>query len=157
MLIVETIGKVRRDHIVDKKAIKAIARDRGLSRNTVRKVLRSGETSFAYARGEQPYPKLGPLSLVKTSSTNQYPILCVRVRQHHSTDDPRVRAADEVLTKDKAFRESRNRRKGNLKPLGNRKKTTHGQAVSCNSSYFKSAQTQGISKVFWVLHRELRV
>ena len=60
MLIVETIAKVRRDHIVDKKAIKAIARERGLSRNTVRKVLRSGETSFAYARGEQPYPKLGP-------------------------------------------------------------------------------------------------
>ena len=60
MLIVETIAKVRRDHIVDKKPIKAIARDRGLSRNTVRKVLRSGETSFAYEREDQPYPKLGP-------------------------------------------------------------------------------------------------
>ena len=60
MLIVETIAKVRRDHIVDKKPIKAIARDRGLSRNTVRKVLRSGATSFSYERGEQPYPKLGP-------------------------------------------------------------------------------------------------
>ena len=60
MLVVETIAKVRRDHIVDKKPIKAIARDRGLSRNTVRKVLRSGETFFAYERGDQPYPKLGP-------------------------------------------------------------------------------------------------
>ena len=60
MLIVETIAKVRRDHIVDRKAIKAIARDRGLSRNTVRKVLRSGATCFAYERGDQPYPKLGP-------------------------------------------------------------------------------------------------
>ena len=60
MLIVETIAKVRRDHIVDKKPIKAIARDRGLSRNTVRKVLRCGATSFSYERGEQPYPKLGP-------------------------------------------------------------------------------------------------
>ena len=60
MLIVETIAKVRRSHIVDKKPIKAIARDRGLSRSTVRKVLRSGETSFVYERGEQPYPKLGP-------------------------------------------------------------------------------------------------
>ena len=60
MLVVETIAKVRRDHIVDKKPIKAIARDRGLSRNTVRKVLRSGETSFAYEREDQPYPKLGP-------------------------------------------------------------------------------------------------
>jgi len=60
MLIVETIAKVRRDHIVEKKSIKAIARDRGLSRNTVRKVLRSGETAFAYQREDQPYPKLGP-------------------------------------------------------------------------------------------------
>ena len=60
MLVVETIAKVRRDHIVDKKPIKAIARERGLSRNTVRKVLRSGETSFAYEREDQPYPKLGP-------------------------------------------------------------------------------------------------
>ena len=41
-----------------------------------------------------------PLSLVKTSSTNQHPILCVRVRQHHSTENPRIRAADEVLTRD---------------------------------------------------------
>jgi len=60
MLVVETIAKVRRDHILDKKPIKAIVRDRGLSRNTVRKVLRSGKTSFAYKRSEQPYPKLGP-------------------------------------------------------------------------------------------------
>ena len=58
MLIVETIAKVRRDHSVDKKPIKAIAR--GLSRNTVRKVLRCGATSFSYERREQPYPKLGP-------------------------------------------------------------------------------------------------
>ena len=63
MLIVETIAKVRRDHIVDKKPIKAIARDRGLSRNTVRKVLRSGATSFSYESGEQPYPKLGPYAV----------------------------------------------------------------------------------------------
>ena len=60
MLIVETIAKVRRDHIVEKKSIKAISRDRGLSRNTVRKVLRSGGTCFSYARVDQPYPKLGP-------------------------------------------------------------------------------------------------
>ena len=31
-----------------------------MSRNTVRKVLRSGETAFSYARAEQPHPKLGP-------------------------------------------------------------------------------------------------
>ena len=42
------------------------------------------------------------LSLAKTSSTNQRPILCVRVRQHHSTENPRIRAANEVLTSDSA-------------------------------------------------------
>jgi transposase len=60
MLIVETIGRVRRDHFVEKKGIKEIARDRGLSRNTVRKILRSGATSFCYEREHQPLPQLGP-------------------------------------------------------------------------------------------------
>ena len=41
MLIVETIGKIRRDYFVHGKTIKAIARELGLSRNTVRKVLRA--------------------------------------------------------------------------------------------------------------------
>ena len=36
-----------------------IARDLNISRNTVRKVLRSGETSFSYEREVQPRPKLG--------------------------------------------------------------------------------------------------
>ena len=31
-----------------------------MSRNTVRKVIRSGETSFSYERQVQPLPKLGP-------------------------------------------------------------------------------------------------
>ncbi|WP_343866309.1 hypothetical protein [Caenispirillum bisanense] len=55
----ETIAKVRRDHHVHKKSIKEIARARGLSRNTVRKILRGGETAFSYERGRQPLPKLG--------------------------------------------------------------------------------------------------
>ncbi len=55
----ETIGKIRRDHFVRGKTIRSIARDRGLSRNTVRKVLRSQETSFRYKRDSQPRPKLG--------------------------------------------------------------------------------------------------
>jgi len=59
MLVVETIGKIRRDHFVHGRTIKSIARDRGLSRNTVRKVLRSKETSFGYRRDNQPRPKLG--------------------------------------------------------------------------------------------------
>ena len=60
MLIVETIGRIRREHFVQGKSIKEIARDLKLSRNTVRKVLRSGGTSFSYERQVQPRPKLGP-------------------------------------------------------------------------------------------------
>jgi len=60
MLIVETIGRIRREHFVKGKGIKEIARDLKLSRNTVRKVLRSDTTSFEYERAVQPQPKLGP-------------------------------------------------------------------------------------------------
>jgi transposase len=59
MLIVETIGRIRREHLVKGKSIKEIARDLNVSRNTVRKVLRSGQTSFSYEREVQPRPKLG--------------------------------------------------------------------------------------------------
>src|SRR5258708_6199397 len=59
MLIVETIGRIRREHLVKGKSIKDIARDLNISRNTVRKVLRSGETSFSYEREVQPRPKRG--------------------------------------------------------------------------------------------------
>ena len=48
MLIVETIGRIRREHFLKGKSIKEIARDLKISRNTVRKVLRSGETAFSY-------------------------------------------------------------------------------------------------------------
>jgi transposase len=60
MLVVETIGRIRRERYVKGKAIKEIARDLRLSRNTVRKVLRSEATSFGYERETQPRPKLGP-------------------------------------------------------------------------------------------------
>ena len=59
MLIVETIARIRREHFIKGKTIKEIARDLKVSRNTVRKVLRSGETSFEYERSIQPRPKLG--------------------------------------------------------------------------------------------------
>jgi transposase len=59
MLIVETIGRIRREHLVKGKSIKEIARDLRISRNTVRKILRSGETSFSYEREVQPRPRLG--------------------------------------------------------------------------------------------------
>ena len=59
MLTVETIGRIRREHFIKGKTIREIARDLKVSRNTVRKVLRSGETSFEYERNVQPRPKLG--------------------------------------------------------------------------------------------------
>jgi transposase len=59
MLIVETVGRIRREHLVKGKSIKAIARDLRISRNTVRRILRSGETSFSYEREVQPRPRLG--------------------------------------------------------------------------------------------------
>jgi transposase len=59
MLIVETIGRIRREHFLKGKSIKEIARDLKISRNTVRRILRSDKTSFSYEREIQPRPKLG--------------------------------------------------------------------------------------------------
>jgi len=59
MLTVDTISRIRREHFLKGKTIKEIARDLRVARNTVRKVLRSGETSFEYDRDVQPRPKLG--------------------------------------------------------------------------------------------------
>jgi transposase len=59
MLVVETIARIRREFFVKGKSIKEIVRDLKVSRNTVRKVLRSGATAFTYEREVQPLPKLG--------------------------------------------------------------------------------------------------
>jgi len=59
MLTVETVGRIRRGHFKG-KSIKALSRELRVSRNTVRKILRSGETELAYERSKQPRPKLGP-------------------------------------------------------------------------------------------------
>ncbi len=59
MLVMETIGRIRREHLFKGKSSKEIARELKGSRNTVRKVLRSEETSFSYEREIQPRPKLG--------------------------------------------------------------------------------------------------
>lgn len=57
---VDTIARVRRAYFVQGKTIKEILRELHVSRNTVRKVLRSGETAFAYERAIQPLPRIGP-------------------------------------------------------------------------------------------------
>jgi transposase len=56
---VDTIARIRREYFVQGKSIKAICRELHVSRNTVRKVLRTGETAFEYEREVQPRPKLG--------------------------------------------------------------------------------------------------
>ena len=53
MLVVETIAKIRRAHFIQGKSIKQICRELRVSRNTVRKVIRSGATEFSYDRNEE--------------------------------------------------------------------------------------------------------
>jgi transposase len=60
MLVVETIAKIRRAYFQQKKAIKAICREFGVSRKVVRKVIRTNATEFIYERERQPLPKIGP-------------------------------------------------------------------------------------------------
>src|SRR5580700_4573395 len=57
MLIVETIGRIRRAHLWSGKSIKKIARDLKISRNTVRRILRSGETSFSLRARDSAAPE----------------------------------------------------------------------------------------------------
>ena len=56
---VDTIARIRREFFVRGKSIKEIVREQHVSRNTVRKVLRSGASEFTYEREVQPLPKLG--------------------------------------------------------------------------------------------------
>src|SRR5215218_626624 len=64
---VETIARIRFEHYQNGKGIKRIARELGIARDTVRRVLRSNATAFAYKRQVQPQPKLGPFVPVLTA------------------------------------------------------------------------------------------
>lgn len=57
---VDTIARVRRAFHIQGWSMKKIVRELHVSRNTVRKILRSGETDFSYERERQPMPRLGP-------------------------------------------------------------------------------------------------
>ena len=57
---VDTIARVRREHFVRHRSIREISRDLHVSRNTVRKILRSEATEFHYEREVQPLPMIGP-------------------------------------------------------------------------------------------------
>ena len=57
---VDTIARIRREFFTRGRPIKEIVRELHVSRNTVRKVIRSGATALTYERTVQPFPKLGP-------------------------------------------------------------------------------------------------
>ena len=57
---VDTIARVRRAFHVQGWSMKKISRELHVSRNTVRKILRSDETDFSYEREHQPLPRIGP-------------------------------------------------------------------------------------------------
>jgi hypothetical protein len=56
---VDTIARVRREYFVRGRKIKQIVRDLHVSRNTVRKIIRTGASAFTYERETRPYRKLG--------------------------------------------------------------------------------------------------
>jgi transposase len=60
MKSVDTIARVRRAFHVEGWSLKRISRELHVSRNTVRRILRSNETSFSYEREHQPKPRIGP-------------------------------------------------------------------------------------------------
>jgi hypothetical protein len=55
-------SKSKEAFFLEGKMIKEITRNLGLSRNTVRKIIRSvpGATEHSYSRENQVFPKLGP-------------------------------------------------------------------------------------------------
>ncbi len=72
MFVVETIARIRRAHFVPGKPIKAICRERQVSRKTVPKVIRSEATEFRHRREQQPMLRLDawrePLDVLLTSN-----------------------------------------------------------------------------------------
>jgi transposase len=56
---VDTVARIRREFFIRNRPIKEIVRELHVSRNTVRKVIRSGATALSYERAVQPLPKLG--------------------------------------------------------------------------------------------------
>ena len=72
MLAVETIAKIRRKILGEGKSIRGTARELGISRNTVRRVVRDGKAEHRYDRSDkQPRPKLdGFTQLLETELEN---------------------------------------------------------------------------------------
>ena len=113
MLIVETIGRIRREHFVQGKTIREIARDLKLSRNTVRKVLSS---AAHIADG------------VVSASVAKRPQLLENPDQRHPLARRRVRVPRQQLIE--VFHPSTQLRpRLNLSPIGKRRlRRSHGSA-----------------------------
>ena len=84
MLTVETIRKIRLATRDGKKSIRQTAKDFNVSRNTVRKILRSDQTRFEYHRESVHRPKLGPF--VDTLTMLLKDDQPLPFRQGHKTD-----------------------------------------------------------------------
>ena len=86
---VDTIARIRREFFIRGRSIKEIVRDLHVSRNTVRKVVRTGRTAFEYEPRSSRCPSWGSGGLI---STNCWPATTARrpASAHH---DPRVRGA----------------------------------------------------------------
>lgn len=101
----DTIARIRREFFTRGRAIKDIVRDLHVSRNTVRKVIRSGATAFAYEREVQPLPKLGPwrddLDRMLTTNTGKFArerLTLIRIYEALRDLDPRpIRKALSVV------------------------------------------------------------
>jgi transposase len=59
MIQMERAVKIRRRYLVGKESIKSLSRELGISRNTVRRIIRNEKVGEEYKREEQPLPKLG--------------------------------------------------------------------------------------------------
>ena len=55
----ETVGRIRRAHFVQKLSVREIARRLHVSRKTVRKAIEAEDGAFSYERAVQPMPRLG--------------------------------------------------------------------------------------------------
>ncbi len=60
---VDAFGRIGPEHFVRGQSIKEIVRELHVSRNTVRKALRTGATAFSYGREVQPSVPLRPISV----------------------------------------------------------------------------------------------
>jgi predicted transcriptional regulator len=76
---VDTIARVRREFFGRGRTIKEIVRNLHVSRNTVRKILRSGATAFSYEREVQPLPKIGPSLTANAGKSGRERLTLIRL------------------------------------------------------------------------------